>query len=344
VTRHVSVLLAAALGLAGCRSPRARPGDRLRIGFFPTVTHAAALIADERDAWRALPVPVETKAFAAGPEAMEALFAGALDACFIGPMPAVNGYLRSGGQAIVIVAGAAANGAGFVVGRDSGITSPESLHGKRLAAPQLGNTQDVALRIYLLKHGLRSRELGGDVQVMPIANPDILTLLRLGRLDGAWVPEPWVARLVEEAGARLFVDERDLWPGRRFPSAVLVVTRALADARPELVRALVALHVENVRWALAHPDEARALVDAGIFKAAHKRLAPKVLARAYANVALTWDPMPDALAQIVADGRRLDYLPQAGDARAAVDLSYLDAALQKNNAALQTNDAAVEHD
>jgi len=329
VTRLVNTLVLAAALAAGCRSPREAPGTKLRIGYFPTVTHAAALIAIERGAWQSLPVPVETKAFGAGPEAMEALFAGAIDACFVGPMPAVNAFLRSHGEALVIVAGASANGAAFVVGKDSGITSPESLHGKRVAAPQLGNTQDVALRIYLQDHGLRSREQGGDVQVMPISNPDILTLIRTGKLDGAWVPEPWVSRLVVEAGARVLVDERDLWPGRRFPSALLVVTRQLAESRPELVRALVQSHVETVAWARAHPREAQALVDEALLRATHKRLPAGVLDRAFAAVELTTDPMPDALKKIAADARALGYLPD-GPVGDAVDLRWLNfAAPQK---------------
>jgi len=319
-----------ALIAGGCRSTREPPGTRLRIGFFPTVTHGAALIALQRGTWKSLPVPVEPRAFGAGPEAMEALFAGAIDACFVGPMPAANAFLRSHGEAIVIVAGAAANGAAFVVGKDSGITSPESLHGKRLAAPQLGNTQDVALRIYLEDHGLRSRERGGDVQVMPISNPDILTLLRTGKLDGAWVPEPWVSRLQIEAGARVFVDERDRWPERRFPSAVLVVTRQLADARPDLVRALVQSHVATVEWARAHPDEALKLVGDALFEQAHKRLPPKVLAEAFAHVELTADPMPAAIEKVAADARRLGYLPD-GSVRDAIDLRFL-------------NYIAVQHD
>jgi NitT/TauT family transport system substrate-binding protein len=330
LTRLVNALALAALVTAGCRSSREAPPGKLRIGYFPTVTHAAALIALERGTWKSLPVPVESKAFGAGPEAMEALFAGALDACFVGPMPAANAFVRSHGEAIVIVAGAAADGAAFVVGKDSGITGPESLHGKRLAAPQLANTQDVALRTWLEDHGSRSRERGGDVQVMPIANPDILTLMRTGQLDGAWVPEPWVSRLVLEAGGRVLVDERDLWPNRRFPSAVLVVTRQLAGSRPELVRALVASHVETVAWAHAHPAEARALVDEALLKATHKRLPPQVLAAAFANVELTTDPMPAAIQKIAADARRLGYLPD-GPVADAIDLRWLNFAASQHD-------------
>ncbi len=326
MTRYVTYALLALLPFAACkRAPEEI--TRLRIGYFANVTHAAALIANARGAWSKLPVPVEPKVFGAGPEEMEALNAGALEAAFVGPIPALTSYLRSRGESLVIVAGAAANGAAFVVAKDSGITGPESLHGKRLAAPQLGNTQDVALRIYLEEHGLKTREQGGDVQVMPIANPDILTLMRTGRLDGAWVPEPWIARLTSEAGARVLIDESDLWPNRRFSTAVLVVTKRLARERPDLVRALVEAHVETVAWAEAHPDEARKLVDDGIFATTHKRLPEHEMKAAFDHVVLTTDPTEAAIAKSLANGRKLGYLPP-GDASGLFDLSFLRAATQ----------------
>jgi NitT/TauT family transport system substrate-binding protein len=318
--------LLALLPLSACKTS---PSEitRLRVGYFANVTHAAALIANARGAWKKLPVPVEPKVFGAGPEEMEALNAGALDAAFVGPMPALTSFLRSHGESLVIVAGAAANGAAFVVGKDSGITGPESLHGKRLAAPQLGNTQDVALRIYLEEHGLKTREQGGDVQVMPIANPDILTLMRTGKLDGAWVPEPWIARLVDEAGARVLVDERDLWPNRLFSTAVLVVTRRLLREKPALVRALVESHVETVAWAQAHPEDARKVVDDALFEVTHKRLPEHELEEALGRVVITTDPTPAAIEKSLANGRKLGYLPP-GDASGLFELSFLHAATQ----------------
>ena len=182
-----AVALTIVAALAGCHGRSATAPTALRLGFFPNLTHGAALVGLQHgELQQALaPLAVDAKPFNAGPEAMEALFAGALDACYVGPAPAINGYLRSRGEALVIVAGAAINGAGLVVRKDANIHGPADLHGKKLASPQLGNTQDVALRMYLKDNGLQSKDRGGDVQVLPLANADILALMKQKQIDGA---------------------------------------------------------------------------------------------------------------------------------------------------------------
>src|SRR6266542_5857797 len=214
MTRHGTPLLLLLLLPCGCRDAAPPPGSDeaapVRLGFFPNLTHAAALVGLlHGDLARGLaPAKLDATPFNAGPQAMEALFAGALGACYVGPAPALNGYLRSHGEKLVIVAGAAENGAGLVVRKDAGIAAARDLHGKKLATPQLGNTQDVALRRYLADEGLKTSDRGGDVQVLPLANADILALMKRKQLDGAWVPEPWLTRLLHEAGGTLFIDER----------------------------------------------------------------------------------------------------------------------------------------
>ena len=74
---------------------------------------------------------IEWKSFNAGPSAIEALFAGAIDMTYIGPNPAISGYVRSNGEALRIVAGATSGGAALVVRNDSGIQKPEDFHGKK---------------------------------------------------------------------------------------------------------------------------------------------------------------------------------------------------------------------
>ena len=312
----------------GC-GPKPPPSAALRIGFFPNVTHAAALIALERGEWKKRFGAVETRTFNAGPEAMEALFAGALDAAYVGAGPALTAWAASDGQATVIVAGSASGGAALVVAKDSGITGPESLHGKRLATPQLGNTQDVALRHWLASNGLATNDRGGDVYVMPMANPDILNLFRGGRLDGAWVPEPWVARLRHEAGGRVLIDEKTLWPDGKYPTTVLVVRRKLAVERPHVVEELVAAHVAAIRWAHAHPVEARATVDTVLTRLLRQRLPPAVLSDALAHVELTWEPLPEALAEEARRARQLGYLRTDRDPREAIDRRFLDAVVKR---------------
>jgi NitT/TauT family transport system substrate-binding protein len=320
-------------GSAGCRGGKggsAAPTS-LRLGFFPNLTHGPALVGLQRgDFAKALaPLTIDPKPFNAGPEAMEALFAGALDACYVGPAPAINGYLRSHGEALVIVAGAAQNGAGLVVRKEANIHGPGDLHGKKLASPQLGNTQDVALRMYLKENGLAPKDRGGDVQVMPLANADILALMKQKELDGAWVPEPWTTRLIDEAGGVLLLDEKDRWPGKKFPTTVLVVTKKLASEQPETVKKLVAAHVATIAWMKDHADEARGLVDTGLQKWAKKALPQELLKKAYANV----DPSPELLTaelnKQLADGRALGFLPAEGDVAGLTDRRFLDEALAK---------------
>jgi NitT/TauT family transport system substrate-binding protein len=331
MTRHARWLVltvAVAAAAAGCKRAHPPAADALRLGFFPNLTHGAALVTLERgELARAIaPLPLDARAFNAGPEAMEALFAGAIDACFVGPAPAINGFLRSRGEALVVVAGAAEDGAGLVVRPGANVHTAADLRGKKLATPQLANTQDVALRTYLRQEGLSSTDRGGDVQVMPLANADSFSLLQRGALDGAWVPEPWLSRMIDEAGAQLFVDERERWPEHHFPTTLLVVTRRLARERPDLVQKLVNAHVATVRWMQQHDAEARALVDAGLQRWAKKRLPPRVLADAWARVTFTTDPMPAALARQLADARALGLLPPDGDLTGFVDRHFLDGA------------------
>ncbi len=328
--RGCAVVLSLVAALSGCHRRDAREAPTaLRLGFFPNLTHGPALVGLQHGelAGALAPLKVEAKPFNAGPEAMEALFAGALDACYVGPAPAINGYLRSHGEALVIVAGAAINGAGLVVRKDAGIHGPADLHGKKLASPQLGNTQDVALRMYLKDNGLQSKDRGGDVQVMPLANADILALMKQKQLDGAWVPEPWTTRLIDEAGGTLLVDERDRWPGKKFPTTVLVVTKKLLAEHPDTVKKLVAAHVATIAWMKAHPDDARKLVDTGLQKWAKKALPEELLKKAYANVEPSPELLEAELKKQLADGRALGFLPAEGDVGGLTDRRILDETL-----------------
>src|SRR6476619_861809 len=187
----------------------------VRVGAFPNITHPQPMVGKANGYFeKALgpQVKFDWKTFNAGPSAIEALFAGAIDMAYIGPNPTINGYVRSNGEALRIIAGATSGGAALVVRGDSGINGPQDFHGKRIASPQQGNTQDVALRAWLKSNGLKTRDKGGDVVVMPIANPDQLTLFLKKEIDAAWAPEPWASRLVHDAGGRIFLGERTLCP------------------------------------------------------------------------------------------------------------------------------------
>ncbi len=314
--------LAAVLVLAAATAcSRGRSDARaFRLGYFPNVTHAQALVgvADGTFA-RALGGRLETKAFNAGPAAMEALVSGDLDATYVGPGPAVIAYLRTRGEALRVVAGAASGGAVLVV-KDA--RRPEDLAGKRVASPQLGNTQDVALRTWLRANGLSDQRGARGVEVTPLANSDILAMFARGDLAGAWVPEPWGARLVAEAGGRILVDERTLWPGGKFPAAVLVVSRrALETRRPQLA-ALLRAHLELTRRWEKDPAAFAALANEAYGRQTGKPLPPAVLRDAFSRVTPTVDPLRPQLEEMARRAQALAFAPR-GDLSGIVDETLL---------------------
>jgi NitT/TauT family transport system substrate-binding protein len=277
--------------------------DELRLGYFANVTHAPALIGVNEGlfAKELGDTKLTTQVFNAGPDEVEALFAGALDAAYIGPSPTINAYGQSDGDAIRIIAGAASGGAQLVV-RD-GIESSADLKGTTLASPQLGNTQDVALRTWLSEEGLEnSVDGGGDVTIAPTANSDVLNLFQTGDLDGAWVPEPYASRLVLEGGGHVLVNEKDLWPGGEFVTTHLVVRTQFLEEFPETVAALLRGHVAAVELATDDADAAKTAVNAGLEAAGGKPLDAEVLDRAWTELTVTYDPIASALAQSAKNG------------------------------------------
>ena len=270
----------------------------VRVGAFPNITHSQAMVGKAND-WFAKAlgpdVKIQWTTFNAGPAAIEALFAGAIDMTYVGPNPALTGYVRSKGEALRIIAGATSGGAALVVRRDSGMEKPEDFHGKRVATPQLGNTQDVALRAWLKSHGLKSVDKGGDVQVMPMANPDQLTLFLKKSLDAAWAPEPWATRLIQEGNGRMFLDERSLWPQGQFITCELIVAPKFLKEHRDLVRNFVRAHVELTDWINGHLPEAKKILNQQIQKETGKALAQTVLDEAFSRLQVTYDPLSSSL-------------------------------------------------
>ncbi len=270
----------------------------IRAGHFPNITHAQGVIGQAKR-WfeKALgkDAKIEWKVFNAGPSAIEALFAGQLDIIYIGPSPAINGYVKSKGEALRIVAGAVSGGAGLVIRADSGISTVKDFDGKKIASPQLGNTQDVALRGWLKDNGYKVKEKGGTVQVIPIANPDQLTLFLKKEIDGAWVPEPWVSRLILEGNGRLFLDERNIWPDGKFVTTNLVVSTRFLKEHPDLVKKWIAAHVELTDWINKNPEEAKRIINGEIKNEIGKALPQNVLDESFKRVDVTYDPIPSSL-------------------------------------------------
>ena len=291
------VAIVAGSALAGYFFLRPAEGDVLRLGYFPNITHAQALVGLEKGMFKEhLPkVELKTYVFNAGPSVIEAMFAGKLDISYIGPSPTINGYVQSNGEALRVVAGACSGGAVLVVRGGSGINSTGDLAGKKLGSPQLGNTQDVALRHYLKVNGLKTTEEGGSVEVVTVPNADILTLFKKGELDGAWVPEPWGARLVHEGGGRLLLDERTMWENGSFVTANIIVSTKLLNEKPKLVKAFLEAHVEATIWIQQNPDDAKKVVNAQLEKLTGGALANETLNDAFARLSITYDPVSASL-------------------------------------------------
>ncbi|MEY2412120.1 MAG: sulfonate transport system substrate-binding protein [Acidobacteriaceae bacterium] len=290
--------LAASLLVLLCVLPQSWAQTVIRVGAYPNITHAQAMVG-KSNGWfdHALGsnVTIQWTSFNAGPSAIEALFSGAIDMAYVGPNPTISGYVRSNGEALRVIAGATSGGAALIVRNDSGIQKPEDFHGKRIASPQQGNTQDVALRIWLKNHGMKTKDKGGDVQVVPLANPDQLTLFLKKELDAAWAPEPWAARLVREGNGHVFLDERDLWPQRQFVTANLIVSTKFLKEHPDLVKAWVKAHVELTDWINGHVPESKKLLNAELQKETGKSLSDAILDDAFGRLQVTYDPLRASL-------------------------------------------------
>lgn len=272
--------------------------DTLTLGYFPNVTHAPALVGVENGTFdEALgDVELSTQTFNAGPDAINALFSGEIDATFIGPNPTINGWSQSGGTALHVIAGSTSQGAGLVV--REGVDDVEDLPGRTISTPQLGNTQDVALRWFAEEQGWDiDTEGGGELSILPQDNAEIIDTFALGEIDGAWVPEPHLSRLVLEQGAELLVDEKDLWPETdgQFVTTNLIVNAEFLEENPDTVRDLLRGHVETVDWMNDNSEEAQEATLAHLESLTGGDLSPEVVASAFDNVSFTVDPIAPSL-------------------------------------------------
>lgn len=304
----------------------------VRIGYFPNLTHAQAVIGlGNGDFQKALGsnIEVKTQVFNAGPSAIEALFANQIDVTYIGPNPAVNGYVQSEGKALRIVAGAASGGASFVVRNDSGINSVADFAGKKFSSPQLGNTQDVALRKYLLDNGYKTKENGGNLEVLPASNGDIFTLLVKKDIDGAWAPEPWVAKFIKEANSHIFLDERSLWPNGDFSTAQIIVRTDYLKENQDVIEKLIKAHIDETNWINAHPDEARKVFNEQLQALTGKTIPDDEFKDALSRLELTYDPVKDSLIKSANAAYDLGYLKQKPDLSGIYDLTILNKVLRE---------------
>ena len=299
-TRFIALVVLLALALVGCGSQTSSGSGPITVnlGYFRNLTHAVALVGVERGTFQNALGPnvkLATKTFNAGPALIEALFAGDIDIGYVGPSPAINGYVKSHGEALRIIAGAASGGALFIVRPGANIQKAKDLANKKIADPQLGGTQDVSLRYYLQQNGLKPADKGGNVQIIPTDNATILTLFKTGKIDGAWVPEPWATRLIVEGNGKVLVDERTLWPNGKFVTTIVVVRKAFLDAHPDLVNKFLHAHVDTIQYILSNPDIAKSIANDQIKLITGKALPSNEIEMAYNNLDITYDPLSSTL-------------------------------------------------
>jgi NitT/TauT family transport system substrate-binding protein len=292
-----AVLATTALAACGDDEPAASGGaTKLRLGYFPNITHAPALVGVQNGifAEKLGDIALETKTFNAGPSAIEALFSGAIDATYIGPNPAITGWAQSKGSALHIIAGTTSGGAGLVVKPE--IKSPQDLKGKKIASPQLGNTQDVALRYWLKEQGFKTdTNAGGDVSVTPTQNSEIITAFGAGSIDGAWVPEPHLSRLLLEHKGKLLKDEKEEWPNGQFVTTHLIVSKKFLEEQPDAVKKLLAGHIAAVDYVNGNREAAAKAANEQIKALSGSALKDDILTAAFANLTFTVDPIAPSL-------------------------------------------------
>ena len=304
------VILAIAVALASETSMKS--GDNtIRVAFFPNIGHAIPIVGLERGTFEenlGNSTSIDPKLFDSGPQVIESLFANSIDIAYVGPGPAINGFLKSENHDVVILSGAASGGASFVVHPNSEINSVADFAGKRIAAPQIGNTQDVSLRNYLSENGLRPFEKGGSVVVLNIPNPDIYTLFTKGEIDAAWVPEPWATILVQELdGKRLFYEE-ELWPEEKFASVLLIGRQEYIATNPEAVSKWLESHQQTASWINDNQKETRIIFNEFMQNTLGQSLSDSVIDEALANLEITTNPVDESIYTIAQRADSLGYL------------------------------------
>lgn len=318
--RHFITTALSAAGLAACSKKLVDANAPLRFGHFPNITHIQGLVAHalsrQGKGWyeERLGVPVEWYVYNAGPSATEAIFAGSLDVTYIGPSPVLNAYAKSKGQEVRVLAGAANGGSALVVRPAANINTPADFKGKRIATPQLGNTQDVQLRAWLSDNGIKVTATGGEASVLPTQNPDQLALFIKGDIDAVWTVEPWVSRLELEAGGKIFVEDKGTF------ATILASSAAFVKDRPELAKKLLAAHAELTEWIQKNPQEARELIKSELKELTTKAPSEQLLDQSLPRVVLTTDVGRAGLDEMVVAAQKAGFLK---------DIPALDALLPK---------------
>jgi NitT/TauT family transport system substrate-binding protein len=311
-TSHFLATIFATSMLVSCgkQEPAANGKPTIRFGHFPNITHVQALVAHQLSrqgkGWyeQRLGANIDWFIYNAGPSATEAIFARALDVTYIGPSPVLNAYSKSKGTELRVLAGAANGGSALVVRPGANIKTAADLKGKKIATPQLGNTQDVQLRAYLADNGFKITQTSGDVFILPTANADQLALFQRGELDASWTPEPWTTRLELETGAQILVDDRET------NVTLLVSSVAFVKEQPDFAKKLVAAHKELTQWIKDHPAEAKVLIKAELTELMKATPNDQLIDKALSRIVITDEVSRASLDKMVISAQKAGFLKE----------------------------------
>jgi len=311
----IAVVLLGSIAAVVLNSNEQSHENNLRIAYFPNVGHVVPIVGIEEGFFLEnfdSDTKIESRVFDSGPQVIESLFANSVDIAYVGPGPAINGFLNSENKNIKILSGAASGGASFIVHPNSEINSASDFIGKKIAAPQIGNTQDVSLRHYLSENNLKPAEKGGSVIVYNISNPDIYTLFVKGEIDGAWVAEPWATILETELGGNRLFFEEDLWPNKQFASVLLIVNSNYAEKNPEIISNYLLSHHQTVNWINENPTETRNIFNTFLKSHLGQSLSDDVVDISLSNLEITSDPVSDSVYSFAEKADALGYLGRNG--------------------------------
>lgn len=289
--------------------------NKIRVAYFPNITHVVPIIGFERGTFAneiGNTITIQPILFDSGPQVIESIFAGSVDIAYVGPGPAINGFLKSEHHNVKILSGAASGGVSFIVHPDSKINSAEDFIGKRIAAPQIGNSQDISLRTYLSANGLKPAEKGGSVIVLNVPNSDIYTLFAKGDIDAAWVAEPTATLLVQKLnGTRLF-DEIDMWPDQKFASVLLIANEDYVNQHPEVIRKWLEAHQQTIDWINSNPEETRIIFNHFLKRELGKSLPDNLIDESLSKLQITSDPIVSSIETFAKRADSLGYLGRHG--------------------------------
>jgi len=288
---------------------------KIRVGHFPNITHAQGVIAHalsrQGKGWFEQRLGPDTKiewfVYNAGPSAMEAIFAKSIDLTYGGSGPALNAYTKSHGQEIRLIAGAANGGSGLVVQPDQNLKAAADFRGKKIATPQLGNTQDISCRAWLSEGGLKITQLGGDAQVLPTQNPDQLGLFRGKKVDAVWTVEPWLSRLEQEDSGKVIVEEKEV------ATTILVSSVKFLNEQRDLAKKFAQAHAELTDWIIKNPEEAQRLIKAELLEETKSDMTPQVIASAWKRIAFTSETPRAAVEKFMQNSVRAGFIKTAPD-------------------------------